>query len=583
MKSVDVSPEKLSRFGILKNFPRLRRPPLILNAIPLTILLVYLLGCAAQGPPGGGPVDKTGPVLIESIPQSGATGVEQRLTVSLRFSEVINPRSVEGNLIVVPRPERQPIIKTRRKTISIEFAEALRDDCTYILTFGRALKDYRGNATAENITLAFATGDSLDEGEIAGQVFGKPAKQYVQVWAYQIKDALPDTLPAGGPDFLTEADDDGNYRLTNLPAGRFRLIAVSAQTRRMVRIMKDYLIGLPPIDPLVLTQRTARIPGLNFQVMEMPKDPFSLRLLKSVENRLELFFTHPVREESLSRARFYLNGEPISPNPIVWLCDTELQKIYLERLNLTAEEMYQLSADSLYDHYDNLITRENQPLEIQWRSEVDTTQPAVARTLPNSGARDVAPKPRLRIDFTEPVVLPDIGRPLRLQMDDSSEVPLTYRWIDANSIELEPERPLESNRNYRLFAVSQKWTDLSGNFFADSAFTLRFQTVDINSFGSISGSIQPRRRLDLHALVIEALSKDGKIRKTVRPDMYGNYRLENLLPGEYRFQIWEDRNGNNRWDPGSLVPFKTAEPFRAYSQTINVRARWETAEVEWVY
>jgi hypothetical protein len=70
---------------------------------------------------------------------------------------------------------------------------------------------------------------------------------------------------------------------------------------------------------------------------------------------------------------------------------------------------------------------------------------------------------------------------------------------------------------------------------------------------------------------------------SITPSASGDYVVNSLLPGRYRFEIWVDRNDNGRWDQGSLMPYKAAEPYRVYPDWINVRARWETAEVDWIY
>ena len=79
------------------------------------------------------------------------------------------------------------------------------------------------------------------------------------------------------------------------------------------------------------------------------------------------------------------------------------------------------------------------------------------------------------------------------------------------------------------------------------------------------------------------MATNQKFSKDTHPDSLGFYELSDLLPGKYTFNIWEDKNSNNRYDYGKLIPFKVAEPFKAYPDIINVRSRWETAEVELVY
>jgi len=166
---------------------------------------------------------------------------------------------------------------------------------------------------------------------------------------------------------------------------------------------------------------------------------------------------------------------------------------------------------------------------------------------------------------------------------DSIVVPYQYFWQDGNSLVLRPEGQLESTTNYKIRANTSGWTDLAGNAFSDSSLALSFSTVDVNSFGSITGKIQTADSLILTDLVISCLTEKQSLIRYVKPATGGLFQLSDLLPGKYQIMIWADQNGNTVWNSGKLLPFECAEPCRFYPEWINVRARWETAEVNLIY
>ena len=63
----------------------------------LIAICAVLIGCAAQGGPGGGPVDRTGPVLLASFPQDGANNVD--LNPDLIFKIFHTQLIIQNNVI----------------------------------------------------------------------------------------------------------------------------------------------------------------------------------------------------------------------------------------------------------------------------------------------------------------------------------------------------------------------------------------------------------------------------------------------------------------------------------------------------
>ena len=108
--------------------------------------------CAAQGPPSGGPEDKTGPILLSSFPENGSVNIEPDIDITLNFSEPVEPRSVEANLEITPALGKAPVVRTSRKRVTISFNHPLKENTTYIISFGRGIRDYQKNLSEKSVT-----------------------------------------------------------------------------------------------------------------------------------------------------------------------------------------------------------------------------------------------------------------------------------------------------------------------------------------------------------------------------------------------------------------------------------------------
>jgi len=542
--------------------------------------LAVLLGCAAQGPPGGGPEDRTGPILVSSIPENGRVNVSRKTDIVMTFSENIDPRSAENSLEITPAPPRLPVVKVNRKRITIEYPDSLAENTTYIISFGRNIRDYQKNYSEQNIRLAFATGDSIDEGSLSGQVFDIPQKHKPQVWAFRTTDVFPDSLLGLQPDYKTAVEPNGSFRLSNLARGEYRLLAISAETARIALIDENCLFGIPARDPIRIAHRSAAVAGINFRLSRFYLKPFKLLKTTQIEDKVTLLFSRPLDPEKYIAADIRINNDALLQS--FWLDRTDPKALLVKARGVVPGQQYTLTVDSLFDDRGNELIDTATALFTYTAAE-DTIAPKIIKTYPAGGSKNIPRDTHIRIFFDEAVRL-EITDSLAVIMDkDSNRVGFEYRQDDANSIRLMPESPLASATEYRLQLDCSDWTDLSGNCFEDSLFSMTFQTVDANSFGSISGKVEIADSLAERVMLTCVPVKEEWRPVTVAVPESGAYLVAALLPGDYRIEIWEDRNGNGRWDPGRIRPFQPAEPYRSYPEKISVRARWETAEVNWRY
>jgi len=546
----------------------------------IILLLVFLAGCAAQGPPGGGPVDKTGPELLSSFPENGTINVNRQTGIVLNFSETIEPRSAESNLMITPNPKQPVIVKTNQKRVSIDFVDPLHENTTYIISFGRGIQDYQKNRSENNVTVAFSTGDSIDAGTISGTVYDIPKKHKVQVWAFRKCDSFPDSILGYTPDYKTSVEKDGSFSLTNLARGDYRLLAVSSESPKITFIDENCLLGIPAIDPVAINHRDAMVSDVSFRLGKFYLKPFRLLKASMADDKTEMLFSRSLDREQNINANIQITNDAQIQS--FWISDSEPKTMILNTRGMIPDAEYTVQVDRIVDDLGEML-KTNNTATFTYTESFDTIGPEIAMTLPANGAKNISLNAKIRIDFSEALKSAISDSSILFISRDSIPVDYLFSWRGENSIILSPKAGLASAMEYRITCDCSGLIDLASNHFQDSLFTLSFSMVDANSFGSISGRVHLSDTLGSYLMLSCIPAKEGSFPATVSIPEPGIYNVDNLLPGAYRFEIWEDLNDNGKWDRGKLKPFIPAEPYRSYPDVINVRARWETAEVDWNY
>jgi hypothetical protein len=187
-------------------------------------LALILASCAKKGPPTGGPPDIESPRLIASYPDSGAAGVPRDASLSLTFSEGMDPRATAEAIAIAPRVD----IRQRRwkdRTVTLVLAESLRAAQTYALFIGGGARDRHGNPLDGAPTVVFSTSDSLPEGTLEGELVARGfSVSGTYLWCYDATAGKAPDSTARDFDAIGVADREGFFRVVGLPVpGRYRL------------------------------------------------------------------------------------------------------------------------------------------------------------------------------------------------------------------------------------------------------------------------------------------------------------------------------------------------------------------------
>ena len=199
----------------------------------ITLTFIFFQ-CANQLPPGGGEEDKAPPKVRIISPKANSTFFTGN-SIIIEFSEYVDRRSFQDAFRISPRVEGEFDFKWGGTEVEVVFPTDLQKiypSKTFVININTALKDIRGNTISEPVTIAFSTGAKIDMGEVEGRVYNNLNK-IVSVWAYNIENTTYDPVK-NLPDYLTETSSEGNYKLTNLAPGKYRIITVNDEDRNLL-------------------------------------------------------------------------------------------------------------------------------------------------------------------------------------------------------------------------------------------------------------------------------------------------------------------------------------------------------------
>ena len=547
----------------------------------LTSLLLYL-ACAEELPPPGGEADTAGPYLLGSEPASGAVNVEPGNEVTLYFSEHITKPTRGEAIFISPRPSVEPKIKWRSDRVTVILAGSFAADQTYIISAGTAIKDLRGNQLDSTLTVAFTTGAVIAEGRTAGRIFDKKGqpKSDLMVALYR-----PSELQVGTPLdsvdalYIAQTNAEGEFSIGYLPDERFDLIAYDDQNHNgrfnsghepfAVPDRHILIGGGVPLEQLMLTlNERDTIPPEILSAALMPDGMLRLRLSRTID--LKQLSEHPYRcvltsaDSSLVKPAVALLESADEPQAMLNFWPGQL---------LEGEYTISLTYDGARD-----------PISfptVTVTDDEDDNPPRIERFLPDNIPM-FADEVVIELTFSEPLdttlFTPETFL-LWLQPDTPVEV--TPSWRDPLRLLLTPDT-LEPGARYRLEITEFELADLSGNRVGDSLRQHVFTIIDADSLGSISGETMIEIAGKENDSVMLSFSKVGEHRTFDMATSSGAFRID-LPAGKYLLSGFVDSDGDGEKGNGSVEPYALAETMAEYPDTIAVRARFETAGIQFEF
>ena len=567
------------------------------SAFVSLLACIGLWACATQVAPSGGPADKLPPRVAAVYPALNTTNHPEELYVKLEFDEWINASIPRSAVSISPPIEKKMKFEVSGKTLELTSRAVLDTGTTYTVTFAGGIKDLHGNALAQPFQIVFSTGDHIDSLSLAGRVLvndsmarkkmfpsiglflmgeSREGHRYLEKYRDTVTHAL-DSLPMltkEPPLFLTRADSAGNFKLTGLKPGRYRVVAfVDVNGNQKIEPSME-LAGVWT-DDLVLTPETAD----TLWVPLADQDSSKLELVSVSQpfaNVLEASFSRPLYFDSafaeLSNCTLtYPDGRSVHPSAVYLGASSEKPQFYFDSVpapELTYKFACKVAKDSLFRELDSLHAE----VELEWvEKPADTLAPSIAKTKLLSKTRSAFPGDTLVVAYSKPV--DSLLETFHIVINkDTSEVKM--QRIDPVRYMAVPKEPWPTDVTVG-FLKGYKDTTLAkadSNGVRDTVIEtkyqqlLKFETVSKLKLAKLKGRI-PNGNTDV---TVRLIATENKNPYYVRCNPDGTFAFENLVEGKYFIDYYYAESGRLTPDGGTLAPFRYGLPWRAPNDTVHV-------------
>ncbi len=550
-----------------------------LNVFGVVALLFLMNGCAGERAPEGGPIDTTPPEIIDVYPPPNTTEYSSS-HISLEFSKYVERRSVEESIFISPYVKDVKFDWSGRE-VELSFRDSLRKNTTYVVTVGTDVVDVNNrNRMAHAYSFAFTTGAQIDRGEIRGRIYDeKPVG--VMIFAYQLDGLKPDTLNpmTQKPDYITQTGNTGDYSLTHLAFGSYRVIAVRDEFRNLVYDPETDAMSTAPGD-IRLDETDSLRTEMNFQLsMEDTTAPRLIGATTKDNTHVELEFSESIDLTSLAVGSFSISDTgrtrnirivdffPHFENPAHVMLITEPQR---------EDTLYKVFVTGVKDLAGHVINPLASSKQFSRAAVPDTMPPGLIYATVMDSTTRFPMDQEFRFDFDDALQHESAEHAILLEGKDSVVVPLHVVWNSSASFKIIPRQTLRQDYFYTFFVRFDSLRDGVGNHWKDSTRKFSFRTVDPEQLSSIEGVLidQDTSHADRYIVIAENTAKKMKKTVHVATQRGKKFLFPQLDAGEYRLKAFQDDYNNGVYYSGKPFPYIPAERFAVFPDSIKVRARW---------
>ncbi len=543
---------------------------------------LFLITCAKQTSPTGGPKDTIPPTLITSRPANQQTDFNQT-TIELTFNEQLLLNNPKEQIIINPDTGIPFDAQVKKNTATIKFESELNSNTTYVINFRDAIQDITEKNSVENLKLAFSTGPYIDSITIEGKVINLLTSQEIKDATVALYQNDTFNIFKHKPTYFTKSDKKGNYQITNLKPGEYYLYAFDDKNKNLVVESKSEAYGFFAQPISLRTNVTNKIPA----VIRLDARDLKLTSARPSGTYFNIKTTKNLRTYSLRTQ----DGRPIYSS---FAEDFANIRIYNTSFLKDSALIRLKATDSLDNQIDTLFY-----LKFSTR----TTTPEKFQ-ITNSAFQILQSKGIIRgkISFNKPILKINYDS-IFYQVDSTTTIQILPENIELDSINntltifktypkelisytnttpksttrppiTKPAKLTQPKPNYdQQFFIASK-TFISAELDSSSQLTEPMKPTTIESTGLIAANVRTKSS----HYILQLLSKNFEIIESFHNTTTAIF--EDLQPGDYRLRLIIDDDQDGKWTPGNY--FKRTEPETVIfyqnekkNQIISLKANWE--------
>ncbi len=549
--------------------------------------------CANPIAPTGGPKDTIPPDLILSQPVTGSINFEEQ-TITLGFSEYINADKLQQNLIITPKSDLRFKHVVKRNQLVMKFEEAFEDSTTYSLNFFDGVTDITEKNPAINLILAFSTGAFIDSMKVSGTVDDllskEPSAKFI-IGLFPTSDSL-DFLQHS-PTYFTTANDSGEFVLSYVKSGEYRILAFNDENRNLLLDPKEEPHGFVA-DTLLLYDS---IPPIQINSFLQNVKPIQLINNRPIRSYHELKFSREIDSYRI---------QPDSIFSSIAGAEKDVLRLYNPNQFNFGDSISMILSVS-----DSLSNTIDDTLKIVFNDNIG--RPTEFELNLTYAENQLINNPLYRIKFNKPVINSDPSKFVYQADSTFTFLPDSsiLNW-NENKTELQLQTLLNKDSLYaRQIQSIQLDTTLLRNWSADSIQQLSraqsdslkriiaekspikfvvesaaFKSVENDSssiqeiqhkkeFTQAFGTLQFNIITDKSSFIVQLLdSNDDVAYQTIN----NKSPIFNVKPASYTIRILIDSNGDGKWSFGNLMNNVEPEEVYLFPPKIAIRENWIVGE-----
>lgn len=579
-------------------------------------VVAYLISvsCANRGNgPQGGPKDIMPPRPQKSIPDANSLNYKKN-RIDIIFDEIVQVQNTFDNIIISPPQKQAPTVKAIGKKISVELQDTLKDETTYTIFFGDAIVDNNENNVLSGYSFSFSTGESIDTLKMSGTLIDAATLNPIAGVMVGIHSDLSDSAFTSKPfDRITKTDKNGNFSITNIRSGKYRIYALddvgnnyrfdtpdekiafsdsifepSVSTNIVVdTVYRDSVVKLSTgkYDTLRLVDTVIRKSDVRYSpdsivLRAFVEDYYNQYVVKSLRpdvRHFTIYFNAPNKELPRTEGINFDIGKGVvverntrGDTIDYWLKDSALWAIDTLKLRLTYMKMD--STHNLVQQTDTISLRSQKR---RAKAEKNRTQEFLTLISNAKGS----------INYFDTI---EISIPTPAEMDTEKKISLQRRvdtiWqpqksaitaIDSVGRRYRVAATLQPSQTYRLVVDSASFRDIYGNVNKGTTFDFTVKSKDVYASLTLEMGVFTGKE------IIELIDKNEKVIRRAIADKQ-KVRFDNLDAGTYYARLFVDLNGNGKYDVGNFAEKRQAEPVYYYSKSFELRQMWDNEEY-WNY
>ena len=598
------------------------------TAVLLLFLSSMLVRCANTTTPQGGPRDTIPPKMVVATPENYLTNFTQK-RIYVEFNEYVQLKDQHKEFFTSPKMKTKPTLSIRGRGVMINIKDTLREDQTYVLNFGAALRDNNENNPLHSFQYVFSTGSTIDSLWMSGYTADAEKSDSVSksyIYFYNADSLALDTLVRTTefdstllrrqPDAIGRAETNGIFLARHLKPVDYRIYAFFDKNDNQMYDPGTDLVGF--VDS-------------TYNPIEMPEFAIwydSLRRYWTGEPQLymRMFMDGTFKRQMLTASERPKSNQAIlrfgAPRPridsiildsvaqenIIWEYMTEGR----DTMSLWIKQSPESLPDTLYGRIvymkhdtTNTLNITTEPLALSWQKietkedEAKRKREEKARARAEAAGEEYVPEPEknpfsyrftssgdlnpehgLEFEFEYPLVELDTAQLSLVEIDEKQQQkpkPITITRDTANMRRWRLMTDWGDGAKYKLSIPAGTFTDVAG--YSNDSITKELTTMMMEKFAKIIINLQGKS--DSSQYILELLDSNGKkVLDRKRGATTGVHTFSYVPEGEVRLRIVEDVNGNGRWDSGNLIESRQPERVEVYrnerdEEVIPTKMNWD--------